>query len=173
MFGLYDVWKFLLAFFILLPIVTFIHLIGHIFFVKLFGGKGIRIVVGCGDTFYTFGNIEIRKFYFWSGGCEFSDLKWQNRFTQSLVFLGGSLFNLISLLIVNTLVQMEILAPSMLWDQFIYFSFYFLFFALFPMDNPAGHPSDGKAAYLLWKRKIQKKETDDCHYQQDHPQMES
>ncbi len=167
MFGIYDVWKFLLAFFLILPVVTFIHLIGHIFFVKLFGGKGVRIVIGCGTKLYTLGKIEIRKFYFGSGGCEFSYLKFENRLTHSLIFLGGSLFNLLSLILVNTLVKTKTLEVSMFWDQFIYFSFYFIFFSLFPMDDPAGLPSDGKAAYLLWKKKMKNKATDDCQYNKD------
>ncbi|MFC3885398.1 hypothetical protein ACFOU2_18680 [Bacillus songklensis] len=160
MFGVYDVWKFLLAFFLIFPIVTFIHLLGHIFFVKLFGGKNTRMIVGCGEKLCMLGKIEIRKFYFWSGRCEFSYLKFNNRLTNSLIILGGSLFNLISMLIVNSMIKVKVLEPSMFWDQFVYFSFYFVFFALFPMDNPTGIPSDGKAAYLLWKKKTKKTEDD-------------
>ncbi|HWO97182.1 MAG TPA: hypothetical protein VNM45_12795 [Bacillus sp. (in: firmicutes)] len=167
MFGVYDVWKILLAFFIILPVVTFIHLMGHIFFVKLFGGKGVRIIIGFGGKLYTLGKIEIRKFYFGSGGCEFSDLKFKNRLTHSLIFLGGSLFNLFTLLVVNALVKAKVLEASMFWDQFIYYSFYFIFFSLFPMEDPTGIPTDGKAAYLLWKRKMKNKETDDCQYKKN------
>ncbi|UII57817.1 hypothetical protein LS684_03050 [Cytobacillus spongiae] len=159
-----DFIKFLQGFFIVFPIVTFVHLMGHTFFVFLFGGKGIRIFIGCGDKLWGTRGLELRKFYFWYGGCEFKSLRVNHRISHSLIFIGGSLFNLISIFVVNKLVEVQVLEDSMLWYQFIYFSFYFIFFALFPMDLPDGYPSDGKAIYSIWSSKVKEVSSEDCHW---------
>lgn len=161
MFGINDIIKFLLSFFLIMPVITLIHLSGHIFFVTMFGGTGKKISLGCGEKVTSFGKIEIRKYYFWNGACEFKGLKYDNRFTNMLIYIGGSLFNLISILIVYSLVYQGILEKSVLWYQFIYFSFYVLFFSLFPMYFADGSPSDGKAAQLALKNKMDEKMTDD------------
>lgn len=161
MFGASDVLKFLISFFLILPIVTFVHLAGHIFFVTIFGGTKRRIVIGSGTKLFSFWNIEIRKYYFWNGACEFETLKYDNQFTNSLIYLGGSLFNLASIFIVNFLIRQQILEVSVFWYQFIYFSFYILFFSLFPMYFADGSPSDGKAVILALKNENKDKITDD------------
>lgn len=161
MFGLSDIIKFLFSFFLILPVVTLIHLGGHLFFVALFGGTEKKILIGCGDKVFSFWNIEVRKYYFWNGHCEFKGLKYDNRFTNMLIYLGGAIFNLISMLIIYSLVYQKILDTSVFWYQFIYFSFYIMFFSLFPMYFADGSPSDGKAAELVLKDQLSDKITDD------------
>ncbi|MFE8701413.1 hypothetical protein ACFYKX_12480 [Cytobacillus sp. FJAT-54145] len=164
MFGVNDFLKFITAFFIIFPVVTFIHLFGHIFFVLLFRGKGIKIIIGSGKKLFSVGVVEVRRFYFSSGGCEYSYLEVDTKVSNSLVFLGGSLFNILSILIINKLVGMGVLSSSIMWYQFAYFSFYFVFFALFPMDFPDGYPSDGKIVYRIWKNQTEKRSSEDCHW---------
>lgn len=89
MFGLSDIIKFLFSFFLIMPIVTLIHLSGHIFFVTIFGGSEKKILIGCGNKLFAFRNIEVRKYYFWNGTCEFKGLKHDNRLTNTLIYLGG------------------------------------------------------------------------------------
>lgn len=161
MFGLSDIIKFLFSFFLILPVVTLIHLGGHLFFVTLFGGTEKKILIGCGDKLFSFFNVEIRKYYFWNGHCEFKGLKYDNKFTNMLIYLGGAIFNLISMLVIYSLVYQDILERSVIWYQFIYFSFYIMFFSLFPMYFSDGSPSDGKAAELTLKNKLKDKVTDD------------
>jgi hypothetical protein len=161
MFGLEDIIKFLFSFFLILPIVTLIHLSGHIFFVTIFGGAEKKILIGCGDKLFSFYNMEVRKYYFWNGTCEFKGLKHDNRFTNMLIYLGGSFFNLVSMLIIYSLVYQNILESSVIWYQFIYFSFYVMFFSLFPMYFADGSPSDGKAAQLTLKNQLVDRITDD------------
>ncbi|PLS14616.1 hypothetical protein CVD28_27290 [Bacillus sp. M6-12] len=161
MFGISDVIKFLISFFIIFPIVTFIHLSGHIFFVTLFGGTERKIVIGCGKKMFLFLNVEVRKYYFWNGACEFKSLKYDNRITNTLIYLGGAFFNVTSIFIINGLIFSGIINESVIVFQFIYFSFYVLFFSLFPMDFANGSPSDGKAAMLALKDKHDDKFTDD------------
>ena len=167
MFGLADISKFLISFFLILPFVTLIHLSGHIFFVTLFGGSEKKIIIGCGPIVFSFLNIEVRKYYFWNGACEFKTLRHDNRVTNTLIYLGGSLFNLAGIFLVQALISQGILDKSVFWYQFIYFSFYILFFSLFPMYFSDGSPSDGKAAVLALKNQDEKKISDDIQCQEN------
>jgi hypothetical protein len=164
MFGFADIIKFLISFFVILPIVTLIHLSGHIFFVRLFGGSEKKIIIGCGPIVFSFWNIEVRKYYFWNGACEFKTLRHDNRVTNTLIYLGGSLFNLVSIFLIHALISQGILDKSVFWSQFAYFSFYILFFSLFPMYFSDGSPSDGKAAVLTLKNQDEKKISDDIQF---------
>ena len=164
MLGFADIIKFLISFFVILPLVTLIHLSGHVFFVMLFGGSEKKIIIGCGPIVFSFWNIEVRKYYFWNGACEFKMLRHDNRVTNTLIYLGGSLFNLIGIFLVRALISQGILDESVFWSQFTYFSFYILFFSLFPMYFSDGSPSDGKAAVLTLKNQDEKKISDDVQF---------
>jgi hypothetical protein len=173
MFGFADIIKFLISFFVILPIVTLIHLSGHVFLVTLFRGSEKKIIIGCGPMVYSFWNIEVRKYYFWNGACEFKSLRHDNRVTNTLIYLGGSLFNLISIFLVHALISQGILDTSIFWSQFTYFSFYILFFSLFPMYFSDGSPSDGKAAVLALKNQDEKKISDDIQFRKMEEQNKS
>ncbi|PLR85758.1 hypothetical protein CVD25_07850 [Bacillus canaveralius] len=167
MLSMFEVLKFLVSFFLILPVVTFIHLSGHIFFVSIFGGTEKKLVIGCGKHLFSFWRIEVRKYYFWNGACEFKSLRYDNRLTNMIIYLGGSIFNFTSIVIVNWLIYSGRLEDSVLWNQFIYFSFYVLFFSLFPMYFSDGSPSDGKAAVLSLKNEHDDKITDDIQIRKD------
>ncbi|MBY6051911.1 hypothetical protein [Cytobacillus firmus] len=162
MFGYDDFMKFMQAFFVVFPIVTLIHLLGHIFFAAIFGGKGIRVIIGTGKILFSMRFLEVRRFYFWYGGCEYTSLTYSNKLTKSLIFLGGSILNIASIFLVNYLIRIGILDANMLWYQFVYFSFYYVFFALLPMDMADGTLSDGKAMYKLWVDKNEDDSSADC-----------
>lgn len=157
LFGINDLWKFFLSFFLVLPIVTVIHEMGHYFFAKLFGGKVI-VHIGTGNILFKFGSMRIRKLYFYDGWCEYISLsKKASKLDKVLVYLGGSLFNILSIFILNTLILNDFLEPSIFYYQFTYFSFYFLFFSLFPINHLNGCPSDGMAVLnLLTNKKFSK-----------------
>ncbi|WP_047154146.1 DUF2188 domain-containing protein [Aneurinibacillus tyrosinisolvens] len=160
MFGLSDVMKFLTAFFVVLPVVTLLHEAGHVFFAKVLGGKNIKVVLGSGDVVCKIGALEIREYYFWYGICHYERLRYNNRFTNILVYSGGIVFNSISALAVELLVRHHVLANETLYYQFVYFSFYFVFFAVFPMGYPDGSYSDGKVILnLLRNRSSGERET--------------
>lgn len=160
-FGWDDVFKFIISFFVIFPIVTIIHLAGHIFFVTISGGSEKKIILGFGKKLFSFWNIEVRQFYFMNGGCEFVKLRWDTKLSNSLIFLGGSCFNILSILLVNGLIKLDYMEPATFWYQFIYFSFYVVFFSLFPVHYADGRPSDGKAFLLGLKRIPSDKLTDD------------
>ncbi|AZU64365.1 hypothetical protein [Neobacillus mesonae] len=173
MFGFGDIIKFLISFFVILPMVTLIHLSGHIFFATLFGGSEKKIKIGCGPIVCSFWNVELRRYYFWNGACEFKSLRHDNRVTNTFIYLGGSLFNLAGIFLIQNLVSEGILDKSVFWDQFIYFSFYMLFFSLFPMDFSDGSPSDGKAVVLTLKNQHERKISDDIQFRKIEEQNES
>lgn len=144
MFGISDIPKFFLAFFLVLPIISIMHEGGHVFFAWLFGGKNIKVSVGSGKPVFKKGILEIRKYYFWYGVCMFEDLRINNRWTNILIFFGGSLFNLLGVIAVILLVEQEFIGTNMFTYQFTYFSLYYIFFALLPMTYPDGNYSDGR-----------------------------
>lgn len=153
MFGLSDIPKFLLAFFLVLPVISILHEAGHVFFAWLMGAKRIRITVGSGKPVFHRGILEIRQFYFWYGFCTFENIKPKEKFANILIFSGGALFNLLSTIAVILLVENEVLESGMLTYQFTYFSMYYIFFALIPMLYPGGNYSDGKIILGLLRGK--------------------
>lgn len=155
MFGISDLPKFFLAFFIVMPVISILHEGGHVFFAWLMGGKNIKIHVGTGKPIFTMGMLEVRKYYFWYGLCTFENLRVNKRWSNILVFGGGSLFNLLGVLAVMILVEQGLMNTNMFTYQFTYFSLYYIFFALFPMPYPDGNYSDGKIILdLLRNRKF-------------------
>jgi hypothetical protein len=150
LFTLSDIPILLVSLFIILPLITIIHQAGHVFFVWVFGGK-LKFVIGAGKRLFGFGPIEVRRIYFWHSFFHFKELKHDTTLSHFLVFIGGSLFNFISILIVNGLILMDIFAPHIFYYNFVYFSIYYIFFALFPARYSKDHPSDMMAIIDLLK----------------------
>jgi hypothetical protein len=153
MFGISDIPKFLLAFFLVLPLISILHEAGHVFFAWLMGAKNIRIVVGSGKPVFNHGILEIRQYYFWYGFCTFENIERKEKLANILIFSGGALFNLLSTITVILLVENDVLKTGMLTYQFTYFSMYYVFFALLPMLYPGGNFSDGKVILELLKNR--------------------
>lgn len=153
MFGFQDIPKFLLAFFLVLPLISILHEAGHVFFAWLMGAKNIRIVVGSGKPIFNHGILEVRQYYFWYGFCTFENIEHKEKLANILIFSGGAFFNLLSTGAVIFMVEQEVLEPGMLTYQFTYFSMYYVFFALLPMLYPGGNFSDGKIILELLKNK--------------------
>jgi hypothetical protein len=153
MFGISDIPKFILAFFLILPVISILHEAGHVFFAWLMGAKKIRVVIGSGKPVLDFGIVEIRQFYFWYGFCNFENIKRKEKLANILIFSGGALFNLLSIIAVILLVENEVLEEGMLTYQFTYFSMYYVFFAMLPMIYPDGNFSDGKVILELLRNK--------------------
>jgi hypothetical protein len=144
MFGVNDIPKFFLAFFLVLPVISFVHEAGHVFFAWLMGGRNIKVTIGTGAVLFRIGMLEVRKYYFWYGLCTFDNLRRNQRFANILIFSGGALFNALAALLVIHLIEIEVLKPGIITYQFTYFTLYYIFFALLPMPYPDGNNSDGK-----------------------------
>lgn len=144
MFGINDIPKFILAFFLVLPVISILHEGGHVFFAWLMGGKKIRVTVGTGKPVFRWGMVEVRQYYFWYGLCTFENIERKERLPNILIFFGGAFFNLLGTIAVMLLVEQGYLQPGIATYQFTYFSLYYIFFALLPMPYPDGNYSDGK-----------------------------
>ncbi|MFC7000086.1 site-2 protease family protein [Rufibacter roseus] len=148
-----DIPKFFLAFFLVLPIISFVHEAGHVFFAWLMGGRNIKVTIGTGSVLFRIGILEVRKYYFYYGLCTFDNLKRNKRFSNILIFAGGTIFNALAAMLVIHLVEINALETGILTYQFTYFSLYYIFFALLPMPYPDGSYSDGKVILDLIRNK--------------------
>ncbi len=146
MFTLNDIPMFLVNFFVILPIVTLVHEAGHVLVARLFGGK-VKFCIGTGRTLFHIGPLEIRRKYFMEGWCQYEELKYNKTWAHIAIYLSGSLFNLIVILIINYLITSNTIPVTLFFYQFTYFSIYFIFFSLMPFRNDDGRPSDGMAVF--------------------------
>ena len=153
MFGLNDLPKFFLAFFLVLPIISLLHEIGHVFFAWLMGAKNIRIVIGHGKTVAKLGMFEVRHYYFWYGSCTFENIKRKNKLAYITIYMGGVIFNILSTIAIILLIENKTISTGIITYQFTYFSMYYIFFALLPMTYPGGYLSDGKIILDLLRNK--------------------
>jgi len=152
MFGFNDFPLFFLSFFLVLPLVTIIHQLGHMFFAKLFGGR-VNMHIGTGKVLAKMGPLHIRRLYFYDGWCEYIALsKKDSRWQLILIYLGGSIFNIGGILLLNGLILVREIEPTIFTYQFVYFSFYFVFFSLFPVWH-GEHPNDGMAVWNIIRKK--------------------
>ena len=150
LFQLEDMITFFWAFFFVLPIVAFIHQLGHFVFVWLFGGKAF-FTLGRGKLLLRVGKLQINQYYFLDSFCQYERLKWDSKWTHVLVYAGGSIFNLASIIIVNSMIHAGLLNPHIFFYQFVYFSVYFVFFSLLPFKYSETHSSDGRSIYDVVK----------------------
>ncbi|WP_339230224.1 hypothetical protein NSQ77_08160 [Oceanobacillus sp. FSL K6-2867] len=131
------------AFFVLLPIVALIHQLGHYLMALLFGGRS-EIILGRGKLLFKIGTITVNRYYFLDSYCHYESLRKNTRLTHLLVHGGGVLLNLISILLVNLFIIIGWLPETQFFYQFGYFTIYYMFFSLFPVQYSEKHASDGK-----------------------------
>ncbi|CCF06953.1 putative protein ywmF [Bacillus velezensis CAU B946] len=148
LFGFNDMIKFFVSFLIILPMVSVIHVSGHSFMAMLFGGKA-SLDIGMGKRLLKVGPIQVRRIYFIDSFCKFGELRIDNRLTSALVYSGGCLFNLASIFLINLLIIKDFLEPNLFFYQFVYFSTYYVFFALLPVQYGDNKLSDGLAVYKV------------------------
>lgn len=146
-----DMVTFCWAFFIVLPLTSFVHAAGHTFFIVLFGGKPV-LTMGRGKKLFSLGTFHFHSLYFIDASCQYSEIKNKTRWKYALIYAGGVIFNALSILIVNSLIHLGIWPKHIFFYQFAYFSVYFIFFALLPIDFGKDNPSDGKALYTVLKK---------------------
>lgn len=152
MISLEDIPKLFCAFFVILPLVSLFHELGHVVIAKLLGAKKVKIIVGSGRVLLNTRYFEIRKYYFYYGYCYYENIGDQSRWRNLFIYSGGILGNLISSYILILIVSQEVFEPTIITHQFLYFSLYYVFFAILPMSYPDGNYSDGKIIYHLLKR---------------------
>ncbi|HZG70630.1 MAG TPA: hypothetical protein VEY51_03755 [Chondromyces sp.] len=146
MFTLEDMITFAWAFFIVLPLTALIHAAGHAFFIWIFGGK-TNLILGRGRKIFSIGILDIRTLYFIDSACYYEKIKKEKRWKHGLIYAGGIIFNALSIFLVNTFIYMDIFPKHLFFYQFVYFSIYYIFYAVLPIDYGKNNPSDGKAIY--------------------------
>ena len=151
----WDIPKLFIAFFIILPVVSLVHEIGHLFIAKILGAKQVKIIIGSGKILFNARFFEIRKYYFYYGYCYFENIEDKSRWRNLLIYSGGIIANILSSFVLIYLVSNQIIVETIFTYQFLYFSLYYVFFALLPMSYPDGNYSDGKIIYYLLKRNHQ------------------
>ncbi|KKE80732.1 site-2 protease family protein [Oceanobacillus caeni] len=158
MFGFEDMWKFLFSFLLVFPLVVIIHQSGHLFFAKLCGCN-VEIQIGIGKRLCKIGPFYIGKLYFFDGWITYKGLHQEKngKVKRILVYLGGSIFNVTTIILVNSFILQGILSPNIMLYQFVYFSVYYVFFSLFPAEYTNGCPTDGQAVLkMIFNRRFEK-----------------
>ena len=94
----------IINFLVILPLIGLIHELGHAFFVKIFGGKVTKIQFGWfGKKICSIGIFEINQGYFLGARITHSDLKLKNKLTVIITLMGGIIFNIVSVVIIDRL----------------------------------------------------------------------
>jgi len=145
-FGLDDIPRFLFSFLLIVPIVSIIHQSGHSFMALLFGGQ-VNFTIGKGKTIFKWKKIKLKSIYFLDSVCVYEKLKYDNRFSHACVYAGGSLANLASIFIVNSLIESSFFTANLFFYQFVYFSVYYTVFSLLPVRFSENSSSDGQAIF--------------------------
>ncbi|MCD5325596.1 MULTISPECIES: site-2 protease family protein [Pontibacillus] len=151
MFGLYDILYLMVSIFIILPIVSMIHEIGHLFFAVLFKAKNQTLDIGCGKPILQIGRLCFRKYYFFYSWCQFERLEKNTRFHYILVYAGPMIFNILAAIGVNALIYYDLIEGQKFWNLFVYYSIYFVMFDAIPMRYPDGQPSNGLVVFEMLK----------------------
>ncbi|WP_054634881.1 hypothetical protein [Thalassobacillus sp. C254] len=115
-----------------------------------FWGKS-TFTIGTGKKLFNIGPMEFRRIYFWHSFCQIEKLKWDTKTAHVLILLGGTIFNILSVFVVNSMIVAGILPEHIIFYNFVYFTIYFVFFSLFPARFSEDHPSDLMAIYDLFK----------------------
>ena len=152
MIDFWDIPKLFIAFFVILPVVSLVHELGHVLIAKLLGAKNVKIIIGSGRILLNTRVFEIRKYYFYYGFCYFENIDDRSRWKNLFIYSGGILANIIVAFFLLYVMSGDLVSSNIFTYQFLYFSLYYVFFALLPMSYPDGNYSDGKIIYHLLKR---------------------
>jgi len=151
----WDIPKLFIAFFVILPLVSLIHELGHVIIAKILGATNVKIIIGSGRILLNTRIFEIRKYYFYYGYCYFENIDDDSRWKNLFIYSGGILANILVAILLIYVMSGDFLDTTIFTYQFLYFSMYYVFFALLPISYPDGNYSDGKIIYHLLKRNHQ------------------
>ncbi len=124
---------------------TLVHELGHSFFVKIFGGKLLKIELGFGRKIACFSIFQIRLIFFLNGLYTYKDLKINNKISRCFIHIGGVLFNLFLSIICIFLLQ-NIRCFSLYLNILLSINLSMFFLNLLPITI-GNLNSDGKQLY--------------------------
>ncbi|MFD1038264.1 hypothetical protein ACFQ3N_07550 [Virgibacillus byunsanensis] len=144
-----DFLKLALSIFIILPIVSITRELGYVIASKLFGAKETKITIGSGPHFFKFWLLEVRKYYFMYSWCSYDSLRTDAKLAHIIIYSSPIVANVSVAFIINALLANDMLDMVTFWNQFIFYSFYFVLFDAIPMYYPDGQPSSGRVIFDL------------------------
>lgn len=141
--------------FILVPLILLIHELGHAFFIKISNGKVNEIRPDIVKKSVKIGLVKFNLFYLRGATIKAGKLAGKEKASLISIYLGGVLFNIISILICKYIILGIYTNLSNTIEVFIKTSIYMVIFNLFPYTY-GGYSTDGKLIYHTLKHKKSK-----------------
>ena len=129
-----------------------IHELGHLFFVKVFGGKVTKFCIGFGRDIIKIGVIRIRIFFILGGSVHSKDWRKHTLFSKIFFIMGGILFNLITIITLKLLMGFTSTKIYYYLSILYEYNLYFIVFNLLPI-TVFNINLDGKQLYELIRYK--------------------
>jgi hypothetical protein len=145
----------LIGIFVLMPIITLIHELGHITFAKLFNIETRGITLGLGKTLFSLKSIEIKQLYFFFGYTKNDSISDKLLSQKILFYISGALFNLVSIIIIRLFPDFNLFNYYII-TPFITFSEFCTLMSLIPIKYPDSRVSDGLQILTCLKDYIKK-----------------
>lgn len=82
--------------FVILPILTIIHELGHVCAALVFKQEVVKIKMGSGKKLFSIHKLDVHLFYFWNGVCLFKIKEGLSVRKVIVIFLMGAVFNLVA-----------------------------------------------------------------------------
>ena len=143
-----DLTNFLINLFIIIPITTIIHEIGHTVAVLFFGARLTLMTFGKGKRLLKIGIVEIRLLYFIGGSFHYKNLTNYRVYKKVLIMLSGPLLNLITGMMFFCLILLR--GSNTVLNNLVFFSFVSFIVNLIPFSY-SGTNTDGKQILDLLK----------------------
>ncbi|WP_050183406.1 hypothetical protein [Domibacillus robiginosus] len=148
MFGLSDLLSLVISAFIILPVVVLLREMGYLIVSFLFGVENPRITIGSGPRIFKAGILDVRKYYHLYSWFSYDSLNKENKWVYIFVYAGPILTNVITALIINSLLANGYWQEyATFWDRFIFYAFYYVLFDAVPMKTVNGKPNNGLIIY--------------------------
>lgn len=131
-----------------MPFITLIHELGHIFFINIFNSNYEFLILGQGNLLFKYKKLIIKKFYFFYGSTLWN-IDNLSKIKQIIVLLGGILFNILFLFLINNLIDINLITYYI--KPLRTFCIFSILMAVFPLKYPNGNLSDGYQIYKILK----------------------
>ncbi|WYP27323.1 hypothetical protein NSQ54_04195 [Alkalihalobacillus sp. FSL W8-0930] len=151
MFGLYDLFRLIVAAIVILPITSVIRESGYYLAVTILGAKEKKLIVGSGPILFSLPTIEVRRYFFMYSWIEYEELNPKNRFWHGFIYASPIIGPLLLGLAINMMLANGVIESNVFWSTFLFYIFYYIFFDVIPVYLPDGQPTNGRAIFdLIW-----------------------
>ncbi|MEY8749861.1 hypothetical protein [Alkalicoccobacillus gibsonii] len=151
MFGLYDLFRLIVAAIVILPLTSVIRESGYYLAVTILGAKEKKLIVGSGPILFSLPTIEVRRYFFMYSWIEYEELNPKNRFWHGFIYASPIFGPLLLGLTINMMLANGVIESNVFWNTFLFYIFYYIFFDVIPVYLPDGQPTNGRAIFdLIW-----------------------